>query len=171
MKELSSIIHCTTRMKSADVWKMWFIKWTVKVNGCSFQQVLRQNLGWFYFKANIKSIDSSKKRYQGFSKEPSVWETGVFLCDNHWKLKNIFNTLTLKQIFRKTKTIFKKLGYRFSVESTKIENASFLHKTAMSEANVKTNKMVTTKWTYHKERSFAGNYFIFWKFCFSKNLL
>ena len=43
------------------------------------------------------------------------------------------------------KTIFKKLGYRFSVESTKIENASFLHKIAMSEVNVKTNKMVNYK--------------------------
>ena len=27
--------------------------------------------------------------------------------------------------------------------------------------------MVSTKWTYHKERSFASNHFIFWKFCFS----
>ena len=27
--------------------------------------------------------------------------------------------------------------------------------------------MVTTKWTYHKERSFASSYLIFWKFCFS----
>ena len=24
-----------------------------------------------------------------------------------------------------------------------------------------------TKWNYHKERSFASSYFIFWKFCFS----
>ena len=94
----------------------------------------------------------------------------MFLCDSHWKLKNNFNTLTLKQIFWKTKTILK-LEYRFLVEITKIENASFPYKTAMSEANVKTNKMVTTKWTYQRERSFAGNYFIFWKFCFSKNLL
>ena len=35
----------------------------------------------------------------------------------------------------------------------------------MSEANVKTNKMVSTKWTYHKER-FASNYFIFLKILF-----
>ena len=41
----------------------------------------------------------------------------------------------------------------------------------MSEVNVKTNKMVTTTWTYQKEQSFASNYFIFSKFCFSKNLL
>ena len=90
------------------------------------------------------------------------------------KILNVFSTLTLKQIFWRIKTFFKKLEYRFLVESTKIENASFPYKTAISEANVKTNKMVTTKWTSqrtngdHKERSFAGNYLIFiWKFCFS----
>ena len=54
------------------------------------------------------------------------------------KVLNVFNTLTLKQIFWKTKTFFKKLEYRFLVESTKIENASFPYKTAISEANVKT---------------------------------
>ena len=88
------------------------------------------------------------------------------------KVSNVFNTLTLKQIFWKTKTFFKKLEYRFWVESTKIENASFPYKSAVSEANVKTNRMVTTKWTYHKERSFASNYFTFSKILFQfKNLL
>ena len=38
---------------------------------------------------------------------------------------------------------------------------SFPFKTALSETNVKTNRMATTKWTYHKEWSFASNYFIF----------
>ena len=80
------------------------------------------------------------------------------------KVSNVFNTLTLKQIFWKTKTFFKKLEYRFLVESTKIENASFPYKTAISEASVKRNRMVTTKWIYHEERSFASNYFNFWKF-------
>ena len=61
------------------------------------------------------------------------------------------------------KTFFKKLEYRSLAESTKIENASFLYKTALSEANVKTNSMVSTKWTYHKERSFTSNYFIFFE--------
>ena len=68
----------------------------------------------------------------------------------------------LKQIFWKKKTIFKKLEYHFLVEKTKIENASFPYRTALSEANVKTNRMVTTK-----ERIFASNCFIFLKFCFS----
>ena len=37
-----------SRIKSTDGWKMWFIKYTVKTDGCSFQQVLRQRLGWFF---------------------------------------------------------------------------------------------------------------------------
>ena len=87
------------------------------------------------------------------------------------KILNVFNTLNLTQIFCKRKTFFKKLEYRFLVQSSKIENASFPYKTAISEANVKTNKMVTTKWAYHKERSFASNYLIFLKILFQfKNL-
>ena len=73
------------------------------------------------------------------------------------------NALILKQIFLKTKTFFKKLDYRFSVESTKIGNALFPFKTTIPEDNVKTNRMVSTKWTYHKERSFISNYFVFLK--------
>ena len=63
-------------------------------------------------------------------------------------------------------TFFNKLEYSFSVESTKIENTSFLYKTAISEANIETYRMVTTKLTYHKERSFASNYLIFLKILF-----
>ena len=80
---------------------------------------------------------------------------------------NVFSTLTLKHYFRKTKSFFKKLEYRFLVESSKIESASFPYKTAASEANVKTNRMVSTKWTYHKERSFTSNYFTLFKLCFN----
>ena len=83
------------------------------------------------------------------------------------EILKVFNTLTLKQIFWKTEIFLKKLEHHFLVESTKIKNASFPYKTAISEANVKTNRMVSSKWTYHKGRSFASNYFIFWKFCFS----
>ena len=86
---------------------------------------------------------------------------------------NAFHTLTLKQNFWKMKLFFKTLESRFLVESTKIENASFPHKTAILEAIVETNRMVSTKWTYHKEWSFASNYFIFFlKMLFHfKNLL
>ena len=41
------------------------------------------------------------------------------------KVSNVFNTLTLKQIFWKRKTFFKQLEYRSLVEATKIENNHF----------------------------------------------
>ena len=86
-----------------------------------------------------------------------IFKISLHVRDQHvfmWqsvKVSNFFNILTLKQIFWKAKTFFKKLEYRFLVETTKIENTSFPFKTALSEANVKTNRMATTKWTYHKE--------------------
>ena len=40
---------------------------------------------------------------------------------------------------------FKKLEYRFLVESTEIEYASFTYKTYISKANVKTNRMAGAK--------------------------
>ena len=73
----------------------------------------------------------------------------------------IFKTLTWKQIFWKMETLFKKLENSFLAESTKTESATFLWKTALSVANVKTNRMEITKWIYHKEQSSACNYFIF----------
>ena len=81
------------------------------------------------------------------------------------KILNVFIILTLEQILWKSKTFFKK-NTVFLVETTKIEKASFPYKTVMSEANVKTNKMASAKWTYHKEQSFASNYFIFLKILF-----
>ena len=58
------------------------------------------------------------------------------------KVSNVFNTLTLKKIFWKTKTFFMKLEYCFLVEITKIENTSFSLKTALSEANAKMERWV-----------------------------
>ena len=77
------------------------------------------------------------------------------------EILNVFNTSILKQVFWEAKDFFKKLEYRFLVEGTEIESASISYKTAISEANAKTNIMVSTKWTYQQERSFASNYFIF----------
>ena len=53
--------------------------------------------------------------------------------------------------------LFKKLEYHFVVESTKIDNITFPYKTALSEANVKTNRMGSIKWAYLKEQSFGSN--------------
>ena len=93
----------------------------------------------------------------------------MFLLGNHWKFQTF--SITLKQIFWKTQTLFKKLEYGFLVESTKIENTTFPYKIALSEDNVKTNRTASTKWNYHKKRSFASNYFVFPKILFQfKNL-
>ena len=95
---------------------------------------------------------------------PGILKIALRLRDQHVSCFQHFN---FEADFWKTKTFFKKLEYRFLVESTKIDNASIPYKTAISETNVATNRMVTTKWSYHKERSFASNYLFFWKFCFS----
>ena len=107
-----------------------------------------------------------------------IFEIALRLRDGHVFMRqlltilNVFNTLTLKQIFWKTQAFFKKLEYRFLVESTKIKNASFPYKTALSKANVKINRLGSTKWSYQQERSFASNYFIFSKILFqNKNLV
>ena len=91
----------------------------------------------------------------------------MFLYDNQWKFWLISVLQLWNRFFWKTKTFFKKLEYRFLVKTTKIANTLFPCKTAISEANVKPNRMVSTKWTYHKERRFAINFFIYLKFCFS----
>ena len=123
---------------------------------------------WLSLKLNRKSTGSSKRRYSGFSQYPSVWEIGMFLLE----IFTVFNILTLHQIFWTTRNFFKKLEYIFLVQSIKIENATLPYKTALSETNVKTNGMGSTKWSYHKERSFFSNNFIFLKILFQlKNLL
>ena len=67
------------------------------------------------------------------------------------------------QYFNFWKTFWKTQNLPLLVESTKIENKAFLYKTALSKANLTTNEMESTKLIYHKEFSFASNYFIFSK--------
>ena len=69
--------------------------------------------------------------------------------------------------FLKKENLFSKTWSTvFSVKSVKIENRTFLYNTALSEANVKTNGMGSSKRTYHKELNFASNYLIFLKILF-----
>ena len=148
---MKKVIH---QIESKNEWLLLSASFTAKF-GLFFVSTLENTFSWrFHFEAYRKTIGFSKKR---------IFKIALRLRGRHvfmWqsvKILNVFNTLTLKQIFWKTKTFFKKLEYRFLVESTKIENASFPYKTAISEANVKTNKIVTIKWHYQKEWSFASN--------------
>ena len=89
-----------------------------------------------------------------------------FPCERY-STSDIVKRLTLEQIFWKTKTFLKKLEYRLLVESTTIENTSLTYNSVISEANVKTNRIVSTKWTYYKNGVLPVNPLLFWKFCSS----
>ena len=74
----------------------------------------------------------------------------ILECENFKR----FQYFNVEKDFLENENFFEKLEYRFLVESIKIENAPFPYKTALLEGNVKANRMVTRKWTYHKEWSF-----------------
>ena len=56
-----------------------------------------------------------------------------------------FRYLNFEINFLENENLFQKAGVPFLVESTKIENASFPYEIVMQEANVKTDRMVSTK--------------------------
>ena len=95
----------------------------------------------------------------------------MFLCDNKWKFQS-FQYFNFETSFLENENLFQKTGVPFLVEATKIDKTSLSFKTALSEANVKTNRMATTKWIYHKKWSFASDYLTFLEnFLQFKNLL
>ena len=55
-----------------------------------------------------------------------------------------FQYLNFETDFLENENFFPKTRVLFLDESTKIENASFPYKPAISEANVRTNRMVST---------------------------
>ena len=79
----------------------------------------------------------------------------------------VFNTLALKQIFRKTKTFFTKMVHRFFVESANIENATFSYKHALPKAKVNTDSMSSAKWNHHKNELLPVATLLFSKSFFS----
>ena len=116
----------------------------------------------FHFKGSRKSIVSSKKRCQGFLK------IALHLRDQPYGSASFerFQYFNFEKKFLKNANPFHK-QYRFLVERAKIKSATFPDKTAQLEVSVKANRMGSIKWTYQEERTFASNYFIFPKFCFS----
>ena len=65
---------------------------------------------------------------------------------------------------QKKKIFFEKLECRFLAEGTTIESPLFTYKTALSKPKLGHEiEWGVKKWTYHKERSFTTNYFIFSK--------
>ena len=79
-----------------------------------------------------------------------TWQSLVIL--------NVFKSLTLK------KSLKKKLEYRFLVESTVIENATFPYKTVLSKVNIKTSIIKNMKWSYQKKTKYLLIKAVFLKF-------
>ena len=74
-----------------------------------------------------------------------------------------FQYFDFATIFLENQNLFRKTGVPFLVETAETEHAPFLYKTAMSEANVITNIMGSTKWIYERDGTFASDFFIFLK--------
>ena len=109
-------------------------------------------------KPTEKGYDFLKTGTRNFQNSPEFERSACFYVtisenfEDFQYFSKIFNRFSEK---RKPFSI--KLEHLFLVENTKIKNASFPYQTAISEAIVKTNRMVSTKWTYHKEQSFSSN--------------
>ena len=125
-----------------------------RVNGCSFSQALQQNFSWFCL--------NTRKRFflRGFIFKVNrkntilgIFKIALFLRDRHGFMRQC--NFNFEKNFLESENLFQKWG---TVFSAKIENATFPYKTALSGADIKTIRMRSTKWTYHKERSFASNY-------------
>ena len=121
----------------------------------------------FHFKVNRNIIGSSKKQY---SKQPSFGDIVMFYVTISENFER-FQYFNFEPDFLENKSFSKNWSIVVLDENIYIKNASFPYKTVISEANPKTNKIMSTKWTCYKERSFTSNYFICFKFLFQfKNL-
>ena len=144
-----------------------------KMNGCSFQQVLRKNLRWFlssYWERVflrgfiLKPTESGqvplKNNIRDFQNSSAFERLSCFYVTNGGSIERL-QFFNFETNFLESKSLFQKTGVPFLVESTRIENAFFSYKTVLSEANIKTNRIVSAKWTCYEKRSFASNYFYF----------
>ena len=159
---------------------------TVKINGCSFQQVLRQNLGWFlslhwktlFLRSFILNSTEGaqvllKNGTSDFQNNLPFERSACFMLQSVKNL-NVFNTLTLKQIFQKTKTFLKNWSNVFQQKVLRLKTHHFHTKLPYEKPVLRQiARMVSTKWTYHEERRllFAINYFILLKILFQFQIL
>ena len=80
----------------------------------------------------------------------------------------ISHLIASAHIFQNTPvSSFKTLEYRFFVGSTKIENASFPYKTAISEPNLRRIEWRVQNGPIIKNRVLPVTALFFWRFCFS----
>ena len=134
------------------------------MNDCTFEQALRQNLErtQVFLKRSTKDFRNSLP----FQRLERFYVTNIEDFER-------FQCFNFKTNLGKNKTAFSKnWSYHFLVGSTRMESTLFPYGTVTSEADVKTNRMRSTKWNYHTERSVSSNYSILLKNLFQfKNFL
>ena len=69
----------------------------------------------------------------------------MFLRDNHWRFFNVLITLTLTQVFWKTKPFLKNWRTVFYLKLLQLKTQHFHTKLTLQKRNVKTNRMGSTK--------------------------
>ena len=106
----------------------------------------------FILKPTERALILLQNRTRDFQNRPQFERSACFYVTISESFEH-FQYFNFETNFPENENLFR--------ETTKIENTSFLFKTALSEANVNTNRMATTKLIYHKEWSFASNCFIF----------
>ena len=79
-----------------------------------------------------------------FQNNPSLERSACFYKTISEKFEH-FRYFIFETDFLENENIFQKTGVLFVVGNTKIEKTSIPYKSDISEANVKTNRMVTTK--------------------------
>ena len=110
----------------------------------------------FILKPTERAYVLLKNGTRDFQNSPPFERSACFYVSISESFKR-FQYFNFETNFLENENLLQKLEYLLLVEATKIENTSFPFKTALSEANVKTCRMATTKRTYHKEWSFASN--------------
>ena len=145
-----------------------------KLNGCSFRQLLRQNLGWlktlclrgFILKPRERAQTLLKNGTRDFQNSPAFERSVCFYAITTGNF-DCFHYFIFDANFLKDENLFQKTGVPFLQFKILRLKAQYFH----TKLPCQKPMLRPIEWTYHKGRSFATNYFIFLKFLFqSKNL-
>ena len=107
-----------------------------------------------------------KKLYSGFSKQPSVWEIDMFFMWQSVEILNVFNTLTLKQIFWRKKTFSKNWGTVFQLKALRLKTHNFHTNLSYQKPMLKQIEWWVQNGPITKNRVLPVTTLVFWKFYF-----
>ena len=117
---------------SKNEWLLLSVTFTAKLE-MVFVLTFENDFSWsFHFKANRRSMGSSKNSTSDFQNNPPFERLACFYVTITESFKR-FQYFNFHTNFLENENFFKKLKYNFFVETTEIESTSFPFKTALSE--------------------------------------